>query len=147
MPSTHLSLHYHIVFSTKERRRLIADPWRDELHAYLGGILKKMDAIPEAIGGPGDHAHLLMGLRATHALAEVVRQIKRGSSEWIHSHGVRKFAWQEGYGAWTVSPSQIPKVKKYIANQVEHHRQRTFEEEYLTLLKLSGIEYDERYLW
>src|SRR5262245_15878769 len=107
MPSTHLSLHYHVVFSTKERRRVIADIWRDDLHANIGGIVRDMNAIPEAIGGPGDHAHVLVGLRATHMLAEVVRQMKRGSSEWIHGHGVRKFAWQEGYGLLpSVRPTQ-----------------------------------------
>ena len=147
MPSTHLSLHYHIIFSTKERRRMIADTWRNELHAYIGGIIKNMNAIPEAIGGPGDHAHVLVGLKATQTLAEVVRQMKRGSSEWIHQHGVRKFAWQEGHAALTVSPSQLVKVKQYITNQVEHHRNRTFEEEYVWLLRLSGVEFDERYLW
>jgi len=147
MPATHLSLHVHVVFSTKERRRIIADPWRDDLHAYLGGILKYMNAVPEAVGGPGDHVHLLVGLRATHALAEVVRQIKRGSSEWIHKHGVRKFAWQEGYGAFTVSSSQVARVKDYIGKQIEHHRRKTFEEEYLELLRLSAVEFDDRYLW
>src|SRR5262245_43914704 len=97
MPSTHLSLHYHIIFSTKGRRRMIADTWRDNLNAYIGGIIGDMNAVPTAIGGPGDHTHVLVGLRATHVLADVVRQMKRGSSEWIHSHGVKAFAWQEGY--------------------------------------------------
>ena len=147
MPSTHLSLHYHIIFSTKERRRIIADTWRDHLHAYIGGIIKDMDAIPIAIGGPGDHAHVLVGLKATHTLAEVVRQMKRGSSEWIHHHNVKKFAWQQGYAAFTVSPSQVGRVKEYIANQIEHHRRKTFEEEYVELLMLSGTKFDERYLW
>jgi REP element-mobilizing transposase RayT len=137
----HVSLHCHIVFSTKERRRLIADPWRDELHAYLGGIVKNVNAVPEAVGGTGDHVHMLLGLRATHMLSEVVRQVKRGSSEWIHRHGVRKFAWQEGYGAFTVSPSQTGKVTLYIANQIEHHRARTFEEEYAARLQLSGVNF------
>jgi putative transposase len=147
MPSTLLSLHFHIVFSTKERRRIIADPWRDELHAYIGGIMKDMNAVPEAVGGPGDHAHALVSLRATHTIAEIVRQMKRGSSEWIHRHGVRQFQWQEGYAAFTVSPSQVNKVKHYIANQVEHHRRKTFEEEFVELLRLSETDYDERYLW
>ena len=75
-----------------------------------------------------------------------VRQMKRGSSAWIHQHGVNKFAWQEGYGAFTVSPSQLPKVQQYIANQIEHHRTKTFEEEYFDLLRLSGVEFDEKYL-
>jgi putative transposase len=147
MPSTHLSLHYHIIFSTKGRRRMIADTWRDNLHAYIGGIIKDMNAVPSAIGGPGDHAHVLVGLRATHNLADVVRQMKRGSSEWIHSHGVRDFAWQEGYAAFTVSPSQVARVEQYIANQVEHHRRKSFEEEYLEMLRSSGEEFDERYIW
>jgi putative transposase len=147
MPSTLFSLHFHIVFSTKERRRVIADPWRNELHAYIGGIMKDMNAVPEAVGGPGDHAHALVSLRATHSIAEIVRQMKRGSSEWIHRHGVRQFQWQEGYAAFTVSPSHVNKVKRYIANQVEHHRRKTFEEEFVELLRLSETDYDERYLW
>jgi putative transposase len=147
MPSTHLSLHYHVIFSTKERRRIIADPWRDQLHAYIGGIIRNMKAIPESVGGTGDHAHVLVGLKATHMLADVVRQMKRGSSAWIHQDGIEKFEWQEGYGAFTVSASQLESVKQYIANREHHHRKKTFEEEYLELLKFSGTAYDERYLW
>jgi putative transposase len=147
MPSTHLSLHYHIIFSTKGRSRIIADPWREELHAYIGGITRDIGAIPRAIGGTGDHIHVLLGLKATHTLADAVREMKRGSSVWIHQKGVGKFSWQEGYGAFTVSPSQLTKVEQYIANQVEHHRTKTFEEEYLELLRLSGVEFDEKYLW
>jgi REP element-mobilizing transposase RayT len=105
-----------------------------------------MNAVPEAIGGPYDHAHVLVGLKATHQLSEVVRQMKRGSSEWIHHHGVRKFAWQEGYAALTVSPSQVTKVQQYIAHQLDHHRKKTFEEEFLQLLQLSGVSFDRRYL-
>ncbi len=147
MPSTHLSLHYHIVFSTKERRRVIADTWREMLHAYIGGILRELGAVARCIGGTGDHVHILARMKATHTLADVVREIKRGSSAWIHEHGVRKFAWQEGYGAFTVSPSQLSKVEQYVANQVEHHRKKTFEEEYVELLRLSGVEFDDKYLW
>jgi len=80
-------------------------------------------------------------------LSEVLRQVKRGSSLWIHQHGISRFEWQEGYGAFTVSPSQLNAVKRYIANQEEHHRKKTFEEEYVALLRLSGVEFDERYLW
>jgi REP element-mobilizing transposase RayT len=147
MFSTHLALHYHIVFSTKGRRRMIAEPWQADLHAYLGGILRDLKAVPEIINGPGDHVHILAGLRATHMLAEVVRQVKCGSSMWVHQHGVTQFEWQEGYAAFTVSPSHVEVVKRYIANQQEHHRKRTFEEEYVKLLRLSGVEFDERYLW
>ena len=147
MPSTHVSLYYHIIFSTKERRRMIADPWREELHAYSGGILREIDAAPLSVGGPGDHVHVLLSLKATHTLSEVTRQIKRGSSLWIHRRGVAKFACQEGSGAFTVSPSQLSKVQRYIVDQVEHHRKRTFEEEYVELLRLTGVEFDEKYLW
>lgn len=147
MPSTHVSLHFHVIFSTKERRRLIADPWRGDLHAYLGGITKDLGAVPRSVGGSGDHVHLLLGLKPSHTLAHIIRDIKRGSSLWIHEHGVAKFAWQDGYGAFTVSPSQLGKVEHYIANQDQHHRKQTFEEEYVELLRLSGVKFDERYLW
>jgi REP element-mobilizing transposase RayT len=147
LPSTHLSLHYHIVFSTKERRRLIAEPWRAELHAYIGGIVRDAGGVARSVGGTRNHLHALLGLKATHTLADVVRQIKRGSSVWIHQHGVSKFAWQEGYAAFTVSPSQLSKVHRYITNQVDHHRDKTFEEEYVELLRLSGVDFDDRYLW
>jgi putative transposase len=147
MPSTHLSLHYHVVFSTKGRRRTIAEPWREELHAYMGGIIRDIGAVARSIGGPGDHVHVLLGLRATHTLADAVRQMKRGSSVWIHQHGIEKFAWQEGYGAFTVSPSQLSRVQRYIANQIEHHRKKTFEEEYVDLAAVEWREFDEKYLW
>jgi putative transposase len=147
MPSTYLSLHYHIVFSTQERRRVIAETWREMLHSYIGGIVRDVGAVARCVGGPGDHVHILAGMKATRTLAAVVRDIKRGSSVWIHEHGVRKFAWQEGYGAFTVSPSQLNKVEAYIANQVAHHRRKTFEAEYVDLLRLSGVEFNEKYLW
>jgi putative transposase len=126
---------------------MIAEPWRNELHAYLGGIVKDLNGVPECIDGPFDHVHLLIGLKATHTLSEVVRQIKRGSSEWIHHHNVRKFQWQEGYAAFTVSASQLDKVNQYIRNQINHHSKRSFEEEYLSLLRGSRISFDEKYLW
>ena len=105
MPSTHVSLYYHIIFSTKERRRMIADPWREELHAYLGGILRETDATPLSIGGPGDHVHVLLSLKATHTLSEVTRQMKRGSSLWIHQHGVAKF--RVAGGIWCIYGEHI----------------------------------------
>jgi REP element-mobilizing transposase RayT len=114
----------------------------------MGGIIKDMKAIPETIGGVDDHVHLLVGLRATHRLAEVLREIKASSSKWVHEEMAKPlFSWQEGYGAFTVSASQIAAVKHYINNQEEHHRKKTFQEEYVEFLKASGIEYDEEYLW
>ena len=148
MPSTHLSLHYHLVFSTKNRLPDIAESWRGRLHACLGGVVRNVEGIPEAIGGVADHVHLLIGLRATACLADVVRDVKAVSSRWVHEEtGDPGFSWQEGYGAFTVSASQRDVVREYIARQEEHHRKRTFQEEYLELLKRSGVEFDDRYLW
>ena len=148
MSSTHLSLHYHLVFSTKNRVPNIAEAWRGRLHAYLGGVVRNVEGVPEAIGGVADHVHLLIGLRATARLADVVRDVKAVSSRWVHEEaGDREFSWQEGYGAFTVSASQRDMVREYIAKQEEHHRKRTFQEEYVELLKRSGVEYDDRYLW
>src|SRR5687768_2850846 len=106
MPSTHLNLNFHLVFSTKNREGLILPEFEEALHAYLGGCLKILGAVPRSIGGVEDHSHLLAGLRATHRLADVMREIKGASSEWVHKEvGFRRFAWQEGYGAFTVSES------------------------------------------
>jgi putative transposase len=148
MPSTHLSLHYHLTFSTKNRVPLIAPPWRSRLHAYLGGCVRTLGGIPETIGGVEDHVHLLIGLKATHRLADVLRDIKQQSSEWIHDeiHEPR-FAWQEGYGAFTVRVSNVERLKKYIANQEEHHKKTPFQDEYMRLLERHGIEFKKEYLW
>jgi len=148
MSSTHLSLHYHIIFSTKNRHPLIAEAWRERLHAFLGGAVRNVGGFPEAVGGTGDHVHLLIGLRANHTLADVLRDIKSASSHWAHETiGARNFAWQDGYGAFTVSASQVEKVKSYIAQQERHHRKQSFQDEYVEFLKQSDVEYDERFLW
>jgi REP element-mobilizing transposase RayT len=148
MPSTHLSLHYHLVFSTKDRMAIIQRDWRARLHAYLGGVVNDLGGVPEIIGGVEDHVHLLIGLRATHCLADVLREIKTSSSKWVHSElNNPLFSWQEGYGAFTVGASQVESVKKYISNQEAHHRKKTFQEEYLEFLIQSGVEWDEKYLW
>jgi putative transposase len=147
MSSTHLSLHYHIVFGTKNQDPIIHPAWRTDLHAYLGGIIRTADGIAESVGGVSDHVHLLIGLRATHRLADVLRELKSVSSGWVHDEiGMHAFAWQEGYGAFTVSASQCKEVRRYIEQQAAHHRTRTFREEYLELLRRSGVEFDERYV-
>ena len=93
MASTHLSLHYHIVFSTKDRAAMIVPAWRDRLHAFLGGVIKQLEGIPQAVGGVADHVHILMGLGATHCLADVMREIKTVSSRWVHDEiGVKLFS-------------------------------------------------------
>jgi len=147
MSSTHLSLHYHLVFGTKRHEPLIDSAWRDRLHAYLGGVIGTMGGVPCIVGGVADHVHLLVGLRATHRLSDVMRELKSVSSTWIHEE-IRQpgFAWQEGYGAFTVSASMREPVRKYIENQKEHHRRRTYGEEYEAMLRNSGVAFDERYL-
>lgn len=148
MSQTHLSLHFHLVFHTRDNRPSIRDEWREQLHAFLGGCLKTAGCIPEAIGGTNDHAHILAGFRATHCLADIVKDIKVASSKWVHNEiGHRLFGWQGGYGAFTVSPSQIQKVKTYIANQMDHRRVKSARDEYVELLHAAGIEYDAKYLW
>jgi putative transposase len=148
MPSTHLSLHYHLIFSTKDRVPHMHKDWRGRLHAYLGGIVNDLGGVPEKINGVEDHVHLLIGLRATHCLADVLKDIKAGSSRWVHLElKLPSFAWQEGYGAFTVSASQLEAVKDYIERQEEHHQKKTFQEEYVELLEKYGVEYNEKYLW
>ncbi|MCW1887099.1 IS200/IS605 family transposase [Luteolibacter flavescens] len=148
MPSTHLALHVHVIFSTKDRMPLIAPDWLDRLHSFAGGVVGNLGAVPEAVGGVSDHMHLLIGLRATHSVAEVVRSVKAVSSRWVHEEiGMPKFSWQEGYGAFSVSPSQCPVVRDYINGQAEHHRKKGFQEEYLEFLKKCGVEFDERFVW
>jgi REP-associated tyrosine transposase len=122
--------------------------WRGRLHAYMGGIVNDLGGVPEKIGGIDDHVHMLVGLRATHRLADVLKEIKASSSKWVHEE-LKKllFSCQEGYGAFTISAPQIETVKKYIDNQEEHHRRKTVQEEYIELLRRSGAEYDEKYLW
>lgn len=147
MASTHLSLHYHLIFGTKNHEPVISTTWRERLHAYLGGMIRTIDGVPEAVGGVADHVHLLVGLRATHTLADVLREIKSVSSLWVHEEvGVPSFGRQEGYGGFTVSASQLDKVREYIQRQEEHHRTQTFREEYMALLRRSGVDFDERYV-
>ena len=147
MPSTHTNLHYHIVFSTKERMPLIKDEWRERLHAYLGGIVKNLEGIALAIGGINNHVHLLIGLKTSHRLDYFIRDLKADSSKWIHTELKESFEWQKGYGAFTVSPSAIENVRNYILNQEQHHRRKTFESEYVGLLDKTNTPYEEKYLW
>ena len=147
MGSTFLSLHYHIVFSTKERRPWIAPSWRPRVHEYIGGTIRGLGGIPESVGGVADHVHLLVGLRATHTLADVVRDVKKAATAWVHDQNLeRAFCWQEGYAAFTVSPNVRARVSKYIANQELHHRRTSYIDELVTLLHQAEIEYDPQYL-
>ena len=146
MPSTHTSLHYHLVFSTKNREPFIDATWRADLHSYLGGIVKGLDGFPEQIGGVADHVHLLVSLKPTACLSDFLRELKKASSAWVKESNVPAFQWQEGYSAFTVSASAKESVQRYIANQEEHHRVKSFREELLEFLERSGLAYDSKYL-
>jgi len=147
MSSTYLSLHYHLVFSTKGREKVIAMAWRRNLHKYLAGTVAGLEAHCEIVGGTADHVHLLVELRATHRLSDFMRELKRVSSTWVHSDRAKpEFAWQEGYAAFTVSVTSVDEIRRYIENQEEHHRERSFREELIIMLQRSGVKYDERYL-
>ncbi len=145
MPSTHHSIKLHIVFSTKNRAELIAERWRGRLHAYLGGCLREQEVHPIAIGGVGDHVHLLIGLPTTISVAQLMANVKSVSSGWIHrTIGAHEFQWQEGYGVFSVSPKDLDAVRRYIENQPEHHRTKSFAEEYCELLNRAGVDTSSR---
>jgi REP element-mobilizing transposase RayT len=147
MSSTHHALCYHFVFGTKDREPWIAPAVRERFHAYIGGLVRAIDGVPTEIGGMGDHVHLLISLKPTHQLSGVMRDVKRKSSEWIHdTMAQRGFSWQDGYGVFIVSYSQVDTVRSYVQRQAEHHRTRTFREEYLEFLQRHMIEFDERFV-
>ena len=147
MSSTYLSLYYHLVFSTADREPSIGSEWRLRLHEYLGGTVNRLGGQSLGVGGTNDHVHLLVELKATHCLADFMRELKKASSAWVHEDMAEKgFAWQEGYAAFTVSASAADEVRRYIENQEEHHRARSFREELVIMLQRSGVKFDERYL-
>jgi len=149
MANTFTSLHYHLVFSAKQREPWIRPEFQERVWAYLGGIVRDNEMKPLQIGGTEDHAHILLGMPPTWTVSEALRRIKGGSSGWIKANvpGCLSFAWQDGYGAFSVSKSHLPEVAEYIQNQREHHRVKTFKEEYRALLDRHGVVYDERRLW
>jgi len=148
MPSTHSSLIYHIVYSTKDRENWFPKDFQPKLHAYIGGIIRGNEATAYAVGGVADHVHLLVGLKTTHSIPDLIRVVKTESSKWIKREiSQSAFGWQDGYGIFTVSASGLEKVRRYVLTQEEHHRTMTFQEEYVALLKKCGVEFDERFLW
>lgn len=149
MPQSLAQIYVHLVFSTKERYSFIQPDIEPELFAYMGGIIKQMGGIPCLINGTADHMHVLSSLPRTVTLSKYVEDIKRSSSRWIKTKGgnYQKFAWQNGYGAFSVSSSRMDSVKRYIAGQKEHHRTITFKEEFVSFLEKYGVQYDEQYLW
>ena len=146
MGSTYTSLYFHIVFSTKNRRPLIAPAWRVSLHEYLGGTVRGLGGVAEAVGGVEDHVHILASLGATHRLADFMRELKKSSSVWSADNHDREFAWQDGYAAFSVSATHRGAVRGYIAGQEEHHRTVNYIDELVRLLKKNGVTYDPKYL-
>ncbi len=146
MGSTYHSIHFHLVFSTKNREPLIQANWRPRLHEYLGGIVKGLGGVPEMIGGVEDHVHLLIYLKTTAAPAGIVRELKKASSVWAAENHCPGFSWQEGYGIFSVSWTHLDLVKNYIAKQEEHHRKIGFSEEFRKMLERNGVTYDPKYL-
>ena len=146
MGSTFYSLHVHVVFSTKERSPIIADAWRSRLHAYVGGVLRGMDAKPLEVGGVEDHIHILVGTKPSHCLSDMIRELKKESTKWVRANGNPSFSWQEGYAAFAVSTGIVSVVKTYIVNQPEHHKKFSYEEELKALLDEAGIPYEDRFL-
>jgi len=149
MSHTFTQLTYHAVFSTKGRHEFISEDLGARLYPYIGSTINNELGFTRQIGGTANHLHILFDLRQTAAVADCMRVIKSVSSGWIHDTFAKlsEFGWQEGYAAFSVSASAIPRVKAYIQNQEEHHRTRSFEDEFIALLDRHGIEYDPRYLW
>lgn len=149
MPQSLAALYCHIIFSTKNRAPDIDPLWQERLYAYIGGTLRNEKCVLMAAGGVADHLHLLVSLSRTVCVADMVRDIKANSSRWIHENfpDRKSFAWQSGYGAFSVSHSHLDRLRAYFAKQAEHHRIKTFQEEYREFLAKYQIEYDERYVW
>ena len=149
MGHTYHSLSFHIVFSTKERLPIIDGTMCDKLCAYMAGIINNGYGFTRKINGTTDHVHILADIKPTHSPSDLLREIKANSSRWTHETFSSKtnFAWQSGFGIFSVSFSLVPKVIHYIENQEKHHRSMTFQEEYLQLLQRHNVQYDPRYIW
>jgi putative transposase len=141
--------YLHLVFSTKHRQPLIYPPVEEELHRYLGGICNQLECQVIQVGGYTDHIHILCMLSKKIALVKLMEELKSHSSKWIKTKGEQyeNFYWQDGYGAFSVNPSEVDTVIDYIVNQHNHHKQKTFQDEYRAFLKKYQVEYDERYVW
>ena len=144
---TYTQVHIHAVFAVKNRQSLILTSWKENLYKYIVTIIQNHCHKVLAIGGTADHIHILFGLRPSQSLSDLMREVKGGSSKWINEHRLSNgwFSWQEGYGAFSVSPSLMDRTTRYIFGQAEHHKTKTYHDEYCDTLKAYGIKYDERY--
>ncbi|HLH52833.1 MAG TPA: IS200/IS605 family transposase [Verrucomicrobiae bacterium] len=139
MGSTLYSLHYHVVFSTKDRRPLVKSTWQHALHDYIGGTIRGMQGVSEIVGGVEDHVHILMSLKTSTNPSEILRELKKASSVWAAQKHDPLFGWQDGYGIFSVSWTHCPSVRRYIAQQAEHHRKFSYSEELKRLLNRNGV--------
>ncbi|GAH02703.1 unnamed protein product, partial [marine sediment metagenome] len=146
--NSYISCYVHYVFSTKNQEKWLKSDIREKLFPYIGGICRENNFKLIKAGGVDDHLHLLVSLPSTITIAKVIQYLKGGSSRWIHETfgDMKNFAWQEGYGAFTIGVSQIDRTIKYITNQEDHHRKKTFREEFIDILNYHGIEFEEKYL-
>lgn len=149
MPQSLAKIYVHLVFSTKNRERVLPDEIRADLHAYMGGTLNGLGCSPIEINTEPDHAHLLFVMSRTETLSDVVGQVKKSANDWLRARGPQfaNFYWQGGYGAFSVSQSAVEEVREYIRNQREHHKRLSFQDEFRAFLKRYEIEFDERYVW
>jgi putative transposase len=149
MPQSLSFLLIHVVFSTKDRAPALDSSVRPALYAYLATVVRNADCECYRVGGVSDHVHLAIRLSRTITTAKLVEELKTSSSKWLktQSPALAAFAWQRGYGAFSVGASDLEALRQYIDNQEEHHRKRTFQDEYRVILTKYGIEYDERYVW
>jgi REP element-mobilizing transposase RayT len=149
MGHTYTNLLTHIIFSTKDRLPYLRDDRRQDIFAYMGGIVRELKGVALIINGPKDHVHMLVRLPSALSIAKAVEIVKTNSSRWIHEQRVlhRTFSWQSGYAAFSVSESNAEDVSRYIANQEAHHQKISFQEELIAFLTRSRIQYDERYIW
>lgn len=150
MAASFAKIYLHIVFSTRQRKKYLQNkPLRDEMHRYLGGTCRHLGCPALVVGGIEDHVHILCRLSMAMAVSKLVRELKRESSKWIKTkdRGMSDFHWQDGYGAFSISPSHVRALRVYIANQEKHHRTESFQDEYRRVLRKYGIEFDEREVW
>jgi len=149
MAGTYTNLLYHIIYSTKNREKLIHEPLRTELHKYIGGIIRGEGGVLIEIGGMPEHLHLTAKFKPSISVSDMLQKTKGNSSKWVNERPDRRtrFGWQDGYGAFSVSESQLAKANEYIRQQEEHHRHKTYKEEFIEFLERHGVEYDERYIW
>jgi putative transposase len=149
MPQSFTRLYAHLVFSTKNREPLLDAGIRSRVHAYMATIVRNMDSPFVVVGGVADHVHILFDMGKLHAPADFVEEVKRESSKFVKTldPAYSNFYWQRGYGMFSVSPTHLADVERYVRNQEEHHRKESFQDEFLAMLKRYGVEYDERYVW